>query len=308
MLVSNDYFFIAGYTVLSFVVLATAWNILGGYAGYVNFGSAGLFATGVYTSVILYNLCQPPLLVSIFCGAAVAALVSAGTGYLTLRLKGVYFSIATLALTMMLLTLVVNWDYVGGSRGAYIVAPAAGPFGLGKYLHWLYGVMVVMAAGSILIARLIETSAFGRGLAAIRDNEVAAESLGVPTVRLKLAAASLSGALMGMAGAVQPYFTTYVEPHSVFNLSYAINAIAMPVVGGMASWVGPLLGALLLGTVQQVATVTISSELNLLIVGVLLVAFVSIAPNGLLGLAAGLRRHWNDRRARAADGNGAGRP
>jgi branched-chain amino acid transport system permease protein len=94
----------------------------------------------------------------------------------------------------------------------------------------------------------------------------------------------VSGALMGMAGAPFPYYITYVEPSSAFGLAYAVNSIAMPMIGGTSSWVGPLVGAILLGSIQEYARVTISSAVNLLIVGVLLVAFVIIAPNGLVGL------------------------
>ena len=106
----------------------------------------------------------------------------------------------------------------------------------------------------------------------------------MPTLRLKLIATALSGALMGMAGAPLPYYIGYVEPSAAFGLPYAVNSIAMPMIGGTTSWVGPLVGAILLGTLQQVATVTISSVVNLLIVGVLLVAFVIAAPVGIVGL------------------------
>jgi branched-chain amino acid transport system permease protein len=109
--------------------------------------------------------------------------------------------------------------------------------------------------------------------------------MGVPTLRLKLLATTVSGALMGIAGAPFPYYLTFVDPISAFNLSYAVNSLAMPMVGGTTSWLGPVIGAILLGSVQQLATVTISSALNLLIVGVVLVGFVVLAPEGILGLA-----------------------
>ena len=282
-LVTNDYYFSAAYTVLQFVILATAWNILGGYAGYVNFGSAAFFAVGAYSSVFLYRWVHAPLPVMIVTGTLVAGLLGFGVGYLTLRLRGVFFAIATLALAVVLFTCVVNWDYVGGSRGAYILQPKDLPFGLKRYIHVLFGAMVLMAGVALVVARTIETSAIGRGLAAIRDDELAAECAGVPTLRLKILAASVSGALMGMAGTTFPYYLSYVEPSAAFNLSYAVNSIAMPLIGGMMSWMGPLLGALLLGTVQQVVQVTVSSEWNLLIVGVLLVVFVTVAPNGIMG-------------------------
>jgi branched-chain amino acid transport system permease protein len=281
--IPNDYFFSAAYTVLQFIILATAWNILGGYTGYVNFGSAAFFATGAYSTVFLYKALHPPLLVMIVTGTLTAGLLGLAVGYLTLRMRGVFFAIATLALSVVLYTFVVNWDYVGGARGAYILQPRDVAFGLPRYIHLLYAAMVLMTAVALIVARAIETSTIGQGLAAIRDDEVAAECAGVPTLRLKIFSATVSGALMGMAGTTFPYYLSYVEPSAVFNLSYAVNSIAMPLIGGMLSWVGPVIGAVLLGSVQQVIQVTISSAWNLLIVGVLLVVFVTVAPNGIMG-------------------------
>ena len=289
-LIANDYFFSAAYTVLQFIILATAWNILGGYTGYVNFGSAAFFAVGAYSTVFLYKALQPPLPVMILAGTLASGLLGLAVGYLTLRMRGVFFAIATLALSVVLYTFVVNWDYVGGARGAYILQPREVPFGLRRYIHLLYSAMVLMTALALVVARAIETSFIGRGLAAIRDDELAAECAGVPTLRLKLFSATVSGALMGMAGTTFPYYLSYVEPSAAFNLSYAVNSIAMPLIGGMMSWVGPLIGAVLLGTVQQVVQVTISSAWNLLIVGVLLVVFVTLAPNGIMGWVDAWRR------------------
>ena len=292
VLVKNDYFFSAAYTVLQFVVLASAWNILGGFTGYVNFGSAAFFALGVYSSVALYNLFQAPMILAIATGTAVAGLVGLGMGYLTLRLRGVFFSIATLAFSQVLFTFIVNWDYVGGARGAYIVSQGGPPFGFRSNVQYLFTIMALMAGLSVVIARYVQTSTLGRGLAAVRDDEAAAECSGVPTLRLKLVSTIVSGALMGMAGAVLPYFLSYVEPTGVFSLSYAVNSIAMPLIGGMQSWAGPLLGALLLGSAQQLLQVTVSADWNLFLVGALLVIFVTVAPRGIMG--------WTFRRARAA--------
>src|SRR5436189_4206725 len=185
-LIPNDYFFSAAYTVLQFIILATAWNILGGYTGYVNFGSAAFFATGAYSTVFLYKAFHAPLPVVIVVGTLVAGLLGLGVGYLTLRLRGVFFAIATLALAVVLYTFVVNWDYVGGARGAYILQPRVIPFGLPRYIHLLYSAMVLMPALALVMARAIEHSTLGRGLAAIRDDELAAECSGVPTLRLKI--------------------------------------------------------------------------------------------------------------------------
>jgi branched-chain amino acid transport system permease protein len=279
----NDYVFFAGYVVLQYVVLSTAWNILGGYCGYVNFGSAAFFALGAYSTVAIYKFYPLPIPLLIVVGGAVSGLVGFGMGYLTLRLRGAFFAIATLALAVVMETLVVNWDYVGGSRGAYIVRPEE-IYPIGNYIRYLFLIMLLLAVAAITIARLIERSRLGYGFATIRDDELAAEASGVPTLRLKLVATTISGALMGMAGAPFPYYIGYLQPSSTFGLEYAVNSIAMPLIGGTTSWVGPLIGAVLLGSLQQIATVTISSAVNLLIVGCLLVGFVIVAPNGIVGL------------------------
>ncbi len=305
LLARNDYLLFAGFVVLQYVVLATAWNILGGYCGYVNFGSAAFFAVGAYTTVALHKLGANPdrylsdtpfqvlgavLPLSVptlmLLGGVVSGIVGFGMGYLTLRLRGVFFAIATLAMAVVLQTIVINWDFVGGSRGAYIIRPDRVELGAMSltYIEYLFLLMLLLAVLAVWISRLIERSRLGLGFATIRDDEAAAEASGVPTLRLKLMATALSGALMGMAGAPLPYYIGYVEPAAAFGLPYAVNSIAMPMIGGTTSWVGPLIGAILLGTLQQVATVTISSVVNLLIVGVLLVAFVIIAPRGIVGL------------------------
>jgi len=288
--VGNDYVFFAGYVILQYVVLSTAWNILGGYCGYVNFGSAAFFALGAYSTVAIYKLIGAndlphlvPMPVLMLVGGVVSGVVGFGMGYLTLRLRGAFFAIATLALAVVLQTLIVNWDFVGGSRGAYILRPEEVPL-IGSYIKYLFLVMLLLAVGSLVIARLIERSRLGYGFATIRDDELAAEASGVPTLKLKLIATTISGALMGMAGAPFPYYIGYLQPSSTFGLDYAVNSIAMPLIGGTTSWVGPLIGTILLGSLQQIATVTISSAVNLLLVGVILVVFVIVAPNGVIGI------------------------
>jgi branched-chain amino acid transport system permease protein len=291
-LIRNDYVFFAGYVVLQFVVLATAWNILGGYCGYVNFGSAAFFAIGAYTTVAIHKLLPLPIPLLILAGGAIAGIVGFGMGYLTLRLRGAFFAIATLAMAVVLQTLVINWDFVGGSRGAYIIRPNSmtiAGFEL-PYIQYLFLLMLVLAVAALTAARTIERSRLGYGFATIRDDELAAEACGVPTLRLKLIATTISGAFMGMAGAPFPYYIGYLEPSSAFGLAYAVNSIAMPMIGGTTSWIGPLIGAVLLGSLQQIATVTISSAVNLLLVGVLLVTFVIIAPNGIVGMIQDRRR------------------
>jgi len=279
----NEYFFYAAFVVLQFVVLATAWNILGGYAGYVNFGTAAFFAIGAYTAVVLFKWLGAPLAVQIVAAAVLSGLLGFGVGLLTLRLRGIFFAIATVAVIFIAESLMVNWRYVGGATGLQLLRPEVmAPFE--SYTRMLFVVMALLAIVSVCVARYVQSSWIGRGLRAIRDSEEAAECSGVPTLRLKLFACTVSGALMGAAGAPMPMYLSFIEPASSFSLNYSVSALAMPMIGGTAHWIGPVIGALLLASIQQIVTVTISNEINVLVVGVLLVVFVVAAPDGVLGL------------------------
>lgn len=279
----NEYFFFAAYVVLTSVVLATAWNILGGYAGYVNFGTPAFFGTGAYAAVVLFQWLHAPLIVQIAGGAVMGGVLGFGVGILTLRLRGIFFAIATVAVIFIMETLMINWRYVGGATGLQLLRPDVTP-PFESYTRMLFAVMAVMAVVAVSIARYVQDSWIGRGLRAVRDSEEAAEASGVPTLKLKLFACAVSGGLMGAAGAPMPMYLSFIEPASTFNLSYTIAALGSAIIGGMSHWLGPIIGAILLGSLQQIITVTISNEVNVLVIGVLLVLFVVLAPEGILGL------------------------
>jgi len=172
---ANEYFFYAAFVVLTYVVLATAWNILGGYAGYVNFGTPAFFGIGAYTAVLLFRWLQAPLGVQIAAAALMGALLGFGVGLLTLRLRGIFFAIATVAVIFIMETLMINWRYVGGAQGLQLVRPEViAPFS--SYTRMLFVVMSAMAIGAIIVARYIQDSWIGRGLRAVRDSEEAAEA------------------------------------------------------------------------------------------------------------------------------------
>ena len=286
--IRNEYAFFAGFVILQFIVLATAWNILGGYAGYVNFGTSAFFGVGVYTAVFLLKAVAAPLWIQIGVAALVGAALGLGVGLLTLRLRGIFFSIATVAITIIAETLVTNWKFVGGATGVQLLRPpVTEPFD--SYIKMLFVIAAVMVVIAVALARYVQNSGIGRGLRAIRDDEIAAECSGVPTLNLKLVACALSGALMCAAGAPSAMYLQFADPVSAFNLNYSVSALAMSLIGGTSHWIGPVLGAILLATTQQLLTVTISSEVNVLVLGVMLVLFVVVAPEGIIGLA---RRVW----------------
>src|SRR5258705_7558151 len=165
----NPYIYFAGCVVLQYVVIATARNILGGYAGYVNFGTPAFFAMGAYTAVFLIQSLRAPLPVLILAGGLVAALLGLGISYLTLRLRGVFFSIATLALSVVLQTVIINWEFVGGSRGLSVIRPSGPPFG--NYVTFLFTVMVFLAVVAVPTPRVIHGTWIGTRVAAAPDDQ-----------------------------------------------------------------------------------------------------------------------------------------
>ena len=288
--IGNQYPFFAGYVILQFIVLAVAWSILGGYAGYVNFGTSAFFGVGVYTAVFLVKAIGAPLAVQIAAAATVGALLGFAVGLLTLRMQGIFFSIATIAVTIVIETSVTNWRFVGGAAGIQIQRPAVMP-PFNNYAQMLFFVQALLVVLAVTIARYIQISWIGRGLQALKDDELAAECTGVPTLRLKVLACVISGALMCAAGAPAAMYLQYADPSSAFNLNYSVTVLAMSLIGGTAHWMGPVVGAILLGVTQQLLAVTISSEVNVLVLGIMLVLFVVAAPEGLLGLIGRLVRY-----------------
>jgi branched-chain amino acid transport system permease protein len=281
--IGNEYPFFAGYVILQFIVLAVAWSILGGYAGYVNFGTSAFFGVGVYTAVLLLKAFAAPLLVQIVAAALAGSLLGLGVGLLTLRMRGIFFSIATIALAIIIETSVMNWRYVGGAAGIQLQRPPVMAL-FDSYVKMLFFVQAMLAVVVIATTRAIQNSRIGRGLQALRDDELAAECTGVPTLRLKLLACVISGALISAGGAPAALYLQYANPESAFNLNYSVSVLAMSLIGGTAHWIGPVLGAILLGVTQQLLAVTISSEVNVLVLGITLVVFVVAAPKGILGL------------------------
>src|ERR1700757_2763046 len=284
----NEYPFFAGYVILQFVVLSVAWTILGGYAGYVNFGTNAFFGVGVYTAVLLVQAYKAPLGVQIAVAAVVGSLLGLGVGLLTLRMRGIFFSIATIAVAIVIETTITNWRFVGGAAGIQLQRPPVmAPFD--SYVKLLFVVQALLVVLAIAITRFIQNSRVGRGLHALRDDELAAECTGVPTLRLNVIDCVVSGAVVSAGGAPAAMYLQFANPDSAFNLNYSVSVLAMSLIGGTAHWIGPVLGAILLGTTQQLLAVTISSEVNVLVLGIMLVLFVVAAPKGIIGLVSRIR-------------------
>ena len=166
-IVRNEYPFFAGYVILQFIALAVAWSILGGYAGYVNFGTNAFFGVGVYTAVALFKATGAPLVVQIAAAAVIGMLLGFGVGLLTLRMRGIFFSIATIALAIIIETFVMNWRFVGGAAGIQLQRPpVTAPFD--SYVKMLFFVQAVLVVIAVSISRYIQNSRIGRGLQALQ--------------------------------------------------------------------------------------------------------------------------------------------
>jgi branched-chain amino acid transport system permease protein len=281
--IKATYFFYLAYIILQYVIMGSAWNILGGYTGYVNFGSAGFFGAGAYASAVCLLYLKTGLVVAVLAGGIVSGLLGFALGYLTIRVRGIYFSISTTALAVILQMIVLNSRFLGGGMGLRFVRPAP-PLGFSSYMEFLFALMLFLAFAVVMVTRLIEKSWIGKSFRAIKDSEEAAESSGVATLRLKILATFLSCFFMGIAGGAFPYYITFLEPYSAMAFVISNYALAMPLVGGTGYWLGPVIGALLLGTMMQLITVTVSSDLNLLLLACTIIGFVILAPNGIIGL------------------------
>ena len=280
------------YLILHWVVLATSWNILSGYTGYFSFGHGAFFGAGLYTSATLMARYEWPFLWTLPAAAAVACALGLAVGAVVFRVKGVrgeVFALLTLAVTFVLGTIVVNTPIDGGN-GVSLAAvdiPKLGPTPSATF----YLLALAAAAVTLLVAWGITVSKLGAGLAAIHDDEDAAEVMGVPTYRCKLVALGISCALAGVAGGIHALFLNYVTVGEVFTITVPLTVVLMSVLGGSRHWAGPALGAVLITLLSYSFTAANQALAGKAMVGAVLVAAVLFMPDGVLPrLQRALRR------------------
>lgn len=284
----NNYLLSFGFLVLMYASLSIGWNILGGYAGYESFGHAAFVGLGGYTTAVLlswYGL--SPLLTSIL-GATVAAVVAVIIGILCLHLRGAYFSVVTLLAALILLIAIKVAPYLEATGGIFLDAPAESVT-MSSVL--LYYAMFAVLAVTILIARWIEHSRYGIGLFAIRQDEEVASIQGINTFYLKVIAFALSAGLAGLAGGLYSWYLGYVVPEPMFSLNISILVVLMSLVGGTDTWVGPLVGAVLIRTLQEMLTSLTSGPVANTILGLVLIGVILFLPSGIVPL---VRKRLNE--------------
>ena len=273
---------------------ALAWNWMGGYLGQVSFGHAAFFGFGGFVAArVLLHESIPPW-VAWAAGAAAAGLFSVGA-YPILRLRGPYFSIATIGVGEAVRVIASGVEFTGGSSGLRM------PSGGFNFISNYYG-MAVLALFTVAVVFFIHHDAFGLALDAIRQDIDAAEALGVQSTRYKLLAHAVSAALVGAAGGLFAMNFQYISPGSVFDFRLSLSIVLMPIVGGIATLVGPVLGAVLFSYLQiKLLASPALRDSYLFIYGGLLMAVMLFEPRGMVGLWERLVRLRSRQRPQAAE-------
>ena len=284
---AGEYLLALLYSTFMYATLAVAWNIIGGFAGYLSFGHAAFFGLGGYTTgFLLVHAGLSPFLTAPV-GGVVAAIFAALAGYPCLRLRGPYFAVVTMILGLAVRAVVLNLPWTGAAEGLWMTLPPWEPLAARRAFYYAMLVIVLVTA---LAARAVRLGKMGVGLEAIREDEDAAQSIGVPAVRLKMSALILSAGLTGLAGGIYAYDRSYIHPDFMFDLHLSVLAVLMALLGGRQSWAGPILGAVVVRLVDEVLTVRVGTEAARITFGLALALVMVLLPDGLLPRLMRLRR------------------
>ena len=281
--------------VLLWAVLASAWNIVGGYAGQVSFGHAMFFGVGAYLPLLVYTHWKGAPVLGIPVGIAVSVGIAVLIGIPTFRLHGHYLSMATIAVAELIRLLVTNWEFVGAARG--LGGPASGrtiwDFCYRSSIPYYYIFLVVLAL-VLGFTCWMEQSRMGYYLRAVKSGERAARSLGVSAPRYKLYAMIASAAFTSLAGSLYALMLGFVDPDSVFGILVSVQMVIMAALGGTGTLIGPLVGAALLIPLQTFANSLFGGQgngLTFILYGGIIILLSRFEPGGLLEI-------WNHHLAR----------
>jgi len=286
---TGNYVLQVGYLILQLAALATAWNLLAGYTGMVSLGSAAFVGIGVYTVAELDNRLPVPLPVAFLLSGLMAALFAVTVSPAMFRLRGLYFTIGTLALAEALRIFMVNSPIFGGSSGIFLEGRAPKPY----ELYWMILGAAVLATAIVIV---ILRRPLALRLQAIRDDEDVAKVMGVFTFRTKLIAFAVSAFIVGVVGGIQSLNLGVVQPSGSFGLQWTVNIVIVAIIGGLGTKTGPWIGAVF--AVLLAEALKDYSEIHLAITGVVLVLVIRFAPFGIWGsLMAALNRARSRRQA-----------
>jgi branched-chain amino acid transport system permease protein len=272
---------------------AQGWNMLGGYGGLSSFGHAAFFGTGAYTTTILQTTFGINAWIGLVCGVALGALVGAFIGFVSFRagLKGSYFALITLAFAEVLRILANSWNVTGGAAGMLVKLQNGFAYLQFSDRRYFLLILIVFVALVLFLTRWLERSAFGAYLIALRENDQAAQALGVDVFRVKMQAITLSAAITALAGCLYVQNFLFIDANVAYGTWISIEALFAAIVGGAGTIIGPLIGSVLLLGLGEI-TKSFSGGIvgiDLVVFGVILVLCVAFAPNGVRGFFSNMR-------------------
>jgi branched-chain amino acid transport system permease protein len=279
-----------------YAMLAQAWNLLAGYCGQISLGHAVFFGTGAYTSTLLAKHAGLSPWGGMLAGAVLAVLVSQCIGYPVFRLRGHYFAIATIAVGEIIATLMINWNWAGGARGLFV--PIKRPdswvnFQFHESKQNYYYIALGLLLLALWVTRRVERSRLGFYLRAIREDQDAAASLGIPVAAYKQRAMALSAGLTALGGSFYAQYIFFIDPESVFPTALSILICLVAVLGGVGTLWGPLVGAAILIPLGEWTRISFSGTgkaVDLLVYGAIIMLVSVIQPGGIMALAQRGRR------------------
>jgi branched-chain amino acid transport system permease protein len=268
------------YTLL-YVAMASSWNIIGGYAGYTSLGHNVFYAVGAYFSGTLFAYLGISPLLTFPIAGILATLIGLLVGLISMRTRGPTFIIASIAMVMLVLQLLRQWDFVGGTNGISLPFIPLDP-SVAKLPF--YYIIVALAAGSVILSYRIRHSKFGLGLRAISQDETKAETAGIATNKYKIAAFAISGFFVGMSGAVWGYYLTYLRPSIFLAITIASYMVLMSILGGRGTVLGPVIGAIIIIQVNEFFVSNFGgTALNIVFTGIVLILTLLFFPKGVVG-------------------------
>jgi branched-chain amino acid transport system permease protein len=293
LLVHSDFWLHFAIMTLYFALLGQAWNLLGGYAGQRSFGHAAFFGTGAYAAAILQIDYGINPWVCLLIAGACGGLSGAFVGALSFRygLRGSYFALITLAFAEVFRIVADSVPFTGAGVGLQVpLRQTAANFQFADKAGF-YAVILALTAIATALAWWVENSCFGAELIALRENENAARALGIDVNRAKLRAIALSGALSGLAGSFYVQYYLYLDPRLAYGVEISVAALLVPLIGGVGTVLGPLVGAVTLRALNEISGDITGGVpgLNLMLYGALLIVILAFLPDGLVSLGARLR-------------------
>lgn len=271
------------YFLFFWITQASSWNMTSGYSGYFSFGQGAFYGVGVYTTATLVSRLGANFVLTLPLAGLLAALLGLGIGFVSFRLrklKGELFALLTLAVAFVMAALARNNDFIDGGYGIPLgVLPH--PEILGDYSTALYRLALIIALVTVAVSYSVYHARLGRGLFAVRDDEAVAEGVGVPTFRSKMVIFGITCFFAGLSGGLHALQLSYITVEGVFSIRVPLFVILMSVLGGRSHWLGPVLGAIVIFTINDRLSSAELADVNQVIVGLLLIVMILFAREGI---------------------------